>query len=451
MRVMVVLAALVAATLAGCASTSEPTGVLDSAMSDFPIGPGSHPASRFPVRDDLPMLNAPVDGVPTWWHQPDGVPLPDKITGLIPQGIVSGVESGSGITIFGSLAFVGSWTSPDLWAVDISNLDDPVVVGHLGDTVVGDIETIAYPPSADMPGGMLVLVISTRGANMQVIDATDPTNMTIISVIESEGNHNHQIVPGTPYVYNARGGTRIDIYDLTDPYNPVKVQDWPNDEGCHAIDFYVNSDQGKYLGFCAAYEFTQIFDITNPLEPVMLSATPFPFMNQDAVIPEAGGQGAPNPGFSHLAMANHDGTVMIMGDETGGGAAPGCDIHFRNPVTGDSFTGPYGNLYFYDITDPTAPVLHGAVSPSAFDQRGSCTAHFGDVIGDRNQLVMAYYTVGVVLIDFEDLDNPYIQDFAGRDENDTPCTLCGTWDAQYYRGHVLTGDIDKGMGLLTFD
>ncbi len=440
---------LVGTALAGCADLSDPTSgdLVTDNLFEYVPGPGSHPAFGFPTRNDLPLVGSETPGWPAGWKQPTGVALPDDIQGLVAEGTVPGVGSGAGITIFGSYAFVGSYNSQDLWAVDISDLGDPQVVGHLaGVTNAGDLETIAYPPSEEHPDGQLVIVVSTRSQVMNVIDATDPANMTLLSVIEAGGNHNHQIVPGTPLVYNAHSGGIIDIWDLSDPANPIKVLDFANDHGCHAIDFFINTTEGKFFGFCAAYQVTQIFDITDPRDPQMLSSVPYPLLNQDTVAPVV----PANPSFSHLATANHDGTVMIMGDETGGGAAPGCDLHARDPVTGQSATGPLGNLYFYDITDPTNPVLHGAVSPSAYEQRGSCTAHFGAVIEDRNQLVMAFYTVGVVLVDFTDLDNPYIMDTGGRDETDTPCTLCGTWDAQYYRGHVITGDVDKGMGLLSF-
>ena len=147
-------------------------------------------------------------------------------------------------------------------------------------------------------------------------------------------------------------------------------------------------------------------------------------------------------------MVNHDASVMIVGDETGGGAAPGCDAYAEVPVAGNTVTGPLGNLFFYDITDETNPVLHGSYSPAAWEQKGSCTAHFGGVIEDTNHLVMAFYTAGIALVDFNDLDNPRAVDLWQRTEADGPCTLCGVWDAQYYNGYIFSGDVDRGMDIL---
>lgn len=443
------VALLLVAGLAGCVDDDRPVENAPTVVPVWISGPGSHPAFGLPVRADLPDAGQAPEGWPQYWVKPPAAALPNSIEALALQGAVNEVHSGSGITIFGSLAFVASWQTPDLWAVDISNPDDPRVIGHFDETTAGDLEAIAFPPTTEHSTGRLILTASTRQTDIRVIDVTDPTNMVLINSITTRcGNHNHQVIPGTPYIVNAassgEGGCN-DIWDLSDPENPVEAGDLANNYGCHAVDFYINADEDKFLGFCAGIQVTQVLDISDPLAPTVLGTAPFPVLMQDVGISGS----AALAGFSHLAMGNHDGTVMIMGDETGGGAAPGCDAHAYEPTTGTSVTGPLGNLYFYDVSDPTNPVLHGAVSPSAWEQNGSCTAHFGNVIEDRNQLVMAFYTAGVALVDFTDLDNPYIQDLSGRREGEAPCTLCGVWDAQYYQGRVWTGDISYGMEVMT--
>ncbi len=453
MRALLTSLILVAVTLAGCAR--QPADVPDATdmLAQWQPGKNAHPSHGLPLPEELPMWNEPLpDNWPTFWVQPPPADLPDIVERLVHEGNVAEVGSGSGITVFGSLLFAGQWNGANLWAVDISDPDQPRVIGHLeGETSAGDLDTIAFAPSEEHPEGRLILTISTRGQNINIVDATDPTNMAFIGSYQpAQGNHNHQVLPGTPYVYNAQsggeGGVNA-IWDLSDPENPVHVVDYANGYGCHAIDFFIDAEQDKFLGFCAGIEVTQIWDVTDPTSPEVISTVPFPVANTEV----DGASGAVAPAsFSHLAMANHDGTILIMGDETGGGAAPGCDFGVRDPVTGTAVSGPLGNLYFYDMTDPTDPILHGSVSPNAFDQKGSCTAHFGGNIDGRNQLVMAYYTVGVVLINFEDIDNPYVQDIWGRTENDQPCTLCGVWDAQVYGNRVFTGDIDRGVDVLTF-
>jgi hypothetical protein len=451
MRALIATFILTAVALAGCASEETPADTTVTDLTAWTAGKWAHPAEGLAVTEDLPIAGDTIEGWPAYWYQPTGVVLPDQITRLVPGPRITEVESGAGIAVFGSLAFVGSYSNSKIYSIDISNMEAPEVISVLeGASSAGDLDTIAFPPSVERPEGQILLIASTRGSTINVIDVTNPANMTWISGFEpAGGNHNHQVLPGTALVYNAQSGgegSPTAIWDLSDPEYPVEVTNFENGYGCHAIDFFIDAELGKYLGFCAGLEVTQIFNVTDPRNPTVISTAPWPVAGQDA-----GTSGSASIAtFSHLAMGNNDGTVMIVGDESGGGAAPACDFSVHDPVTGTTVTGPLGNLYFYDITDPTNPVLHGSVSPNVYDQRGSCTAHFGGVIEDRDQLVMAFYTAGVALIDFSDIDNPYVQDLGGRDETDDPCTLCGTWDAQVYRGHVITGDVDRGMDLLTF-
>lgn len=447
MRALLTTLLLAAAVLSGCVDDTTPDddGGAGPGAQAWTPGPHSHPAYGFAESADLPERGESVTGIPADWRKPSARPLPDEITGLVHEGQVD-VGSGSGIALFGSYAYVGQYNASNFWVVDISDPQDPQVVGHT-DATTGDVDVIAYPD------GRLVAVTATRGADMIVIDVTDPTAPEIISTITTtQGNHNLQVVPGTPILYNAassgEGGGANDIWDLSDPFNPVHVQDFENGFGCHAIDFHINASKERYLGFCAGIEVTQIWDVTDPLQPEVISTMPFPIGGT-----EQGGElvgGVAPASFSHLAMPNHDATVLIVGDETGGGAAAGCDAHVELP-TGETVSGPLGNLFFYDITDVEDPVLHGAYSPSATEERGGCTAHFGGIVGDRPLIAIAYYTVGVVLVDFSDLDNPREVDIWKPGELTDACTLCGVWDAQYHEGYVFTGDIDRGMDILSFE
>ncbi len=469
MRTLLLTALLVAVTLAGCASDPDDVVGPDQPEENlWKAGPGAHPAYGFPTADDLPEMFSNMTGLPADWHKPLPKALPDVISSIEHEGQMVDVESGAGIAVFGRYAYVGAYDNAKFYIIDISDPLDAFVAGTV-DAVAGDTDIIAYPPSEDMPDGMLVAVTSTRGPTIIVIDVTVPANASIIATITStQGNHNHQVVPGTPILYNApsdgadnhvdplgvisdptkpAAGSN-DIWDLSDPYNPVHVRDFENGFGCHAISFYITATEDKFRGYCAGVEMTQIWDITNVTNPSVISTFPFPTGGAAAPV----GQGGIAPvSFSHLAMPNHDGTVLIVGDETGGGAGPGCDLHVEAP-TGQTASGPLGNLFFYDISGDKekAPELRGSYSPSATDERGGCTAHFGDIIGDRPLILMAFYTAGVALVDFSDLDNPKEVDLWQPGEATDVCVLCGVWDVQYYQGRAYTGDISRGMDFLSF-
>ncbi len=433
-----VLAVLVASTaLAGCLTDGSDDSL--AAPISLEGANDSHPAFGYPTAMGLPEGD---EQLPKGWAKIPMKELPETLTGLEPVSTVAGVPSGAGVSIFGHLGFVGAYDEDRMHIVNLMDPANPEVVGEV-DARAGDVDVIAYPD------GRLVAVTATRGTNMIVVDVSEPSSPEILTVIETgTGNHNLAVVPGTPILYNAASdgkGGATEIYDLTDPENPVLVQTWANGYGCHAQSFFIDQDQELFRGYCAGVEVTQIWDVTDPLDPQVIVDIPFPVGGSEALGDQVGGI-APAT-FSHLAMANHDGSILIVGDETGGGVAPGCDAYFHG--FGTTVTGPLGNLWFYDISDEANPVLKGSISVDAYEALGSCTAHFGSIIEDRDQLVMAYYTGGVALINFEDPSAPYIQD-QWKPEGMEPCTLCGTWDAWYYQGYVFTGDITRGMDVLTF-
>ncbi len=439
MRRLMLAMLIASSALAGCL-TADDSDSLGAPAFDLAGTNDSHPAFGFPTANSLPEGD---EDLPVGWAKLPARALPETLEGLTSVAHVPGVPSGAGVAVFGHLGFVGAYDTDSLQVVNLMDPENPEVVGEVA-ARAGDVDTIAYP------NGRLVAVTATRGENMLVVDVTDPTQPEIISVIETgTGNHNLAVVPGTPVLYNAASkgaGVGTEIYDLSDPVNPVLVQTWENGYSCHAQSFLIDRELDLYRGYCAGVQYTQIWNLTDPLNPSVISEIPFPVAGLEAIGEQTGGIAPVN--FAHLAMANHNGTILIVGDETGGGAGPGCDVYAH--AAGSTLSGPLGNLWFYDITDEANPVLKGGLSVNAFDAVGSCTAHFGSVIEDTNHLVMAFYTGGVALVDFTDAANPVIKDQWNARGPADACSLCATWDAWYYQGYVFAGDIDRGMDIISF-
>ncbi len=444
---------LATAALAGCADAGiDPVDDVQERLTHVAAGlNASHPTYGYYTNEAL--LEAPepgvlfedIDGVRVW-YKPAFKGLPEVANKLDLDASVDGVPEGHGITTFASFAITGG-TAAGMQVVDISIPTAPKVIGTSDDSPVRDADTILYPD------GRLIVISTAGSSTITATNITDPTMPSILGTYETAGsNHNIAVVPGSPIVYNSNQ----DIVDYSDPMNPVQVGNFNEGGGCHDIAFYIDQTAGKVWALCAGYAETEIWDIQNATAPVLVAKIPFTATDGLPVVGgdlpgSVGGQTVPRvPGtLSHLAIVNHDATVLIMGDETGGGAANGCDFYYEGP-DGQVFSGPLGNLYFYDITDPTDPVLHGHVSPSFTDAdlpdpttlgTGSCTAHFGEVIGDTNTLVMSYYTAGLLLIDFNDIDNPRIVDRWDQGGD--------IWDVQYHQGYLYTGDMTRGMDILS--
>ncbi len=453
MRSVLVGLLLAATVLSGCASQPEAADDVIDPLTQEPAQSllDSHPMYNLTTYmglaegnlSDFPAPGAwSIDNPPgvLAWKKPAYRDLPDVLQTIAFEARTADTR-GAGIAVFGPLAFAGGTSGP-MSIINIMDPTNPVVVSVAEDTPARDVDTILYPD------GRLVTV-STNGGNPIVFtDVTDVYNPVVVSEVQTpHTNHNIAVVPGTPIVYNSvSGGSHTDIVDATDPDNAVFVKDWENGYGCHDMTFYMNQDENKFRAYCAGLDKIQIWDVADPLNPVVINEWGWPA----AGVHDTGSASLVT--FAHLAMPNHDASILILGDETGGGAAPGCD--FSVHAQGTTVTGPLGNLWFYDISDEMTPVLKGSVSPSAHEQRGSCTAHFGRVVEDTNHVVMGFYSAGVTLVDFTDPQNPYVKDryeqpmLGPLSEGQGAGTI---WDVWYYQGYLFTGDTSNGVDVLTLN
>jgi hypothetical protein len=449
-RVAFVAVVLLALLAAGCIEVSLPATAPTPAPSSSaaPTGDFRHPTAKDTpeakptptgapaprpaatgapeeTTSDAGNGSAPAD-YPEAWTRPPMAPLPDQIRGLELVAEASGVTAAHGIAVFGHYVFAGDFPAGPTWVIDIADPSNPVTVASI-DMPTRDADVIAYPD------GRLVLVGASGGDAFHIADVTDPTQPDYLgSVTTKHTNHNLVVVPGTALVYNSpSSGSMVDIWDLTDPSGPQLVLDWDNRAGCHDATFHIDPAAGLYRGYCAGIDVIQIWDVTDPRDPQVITEVPFPLAGQELT------GGVSPASFAHLAMPNHDATVLIVGDETGGGLAPACDVYAD--AAGTTVSGPLGNVWFYDIKDERNPVLKGHVSPGAIDGGTSCTAHFGREIQDTNVLAMSFYTAGIALIDFNDLDNPRILDLWRSGSH---------WDVWEWQGMLYTGDRSNGVQVL---
>ncbi|MGB1587146.1 MAG: LVIVD repeat-containing protein [Thermoplasmatota archaeon] len=466
MKTWLITSLLAFLALAGC--------VDDDATDPVELGPvfdenglvASHPAYGFGT--NAALLESPDgslfldrdDGVRQWFKTPYRG-FPGAISGLEPLTQVpeTADDSAGGIAVFGGLAFVGGRGAGPMNIINVMDPLNPSVISSIPDVPVRDADTILYPD------GRLVVISTSGGLNVVATDVTDPAAPRLVGNFETPGSgHNIAVVPGTPIVYNSG----MDIIDFSDPENPIIQGVFPDGDGCHDIAFHITNETQWAL--CAGYAYTEIWDIADPLAPVLVTEIAYPSVEKglpvvgeqfdDLGVPQDVTQavpcaGVPEPApepceqsaafplsFSHLAIVNHDATVLIMGDETGGGGINGCDVYVDGGEAG-TFSGPVGNLWFYDITDPQNPDLRGHVSPGATDAddgTGSCTAHFGRVIEDTDFLVMAFYTAGITLVDFSDLSNPRIVERLDQGGD--------IWDVWFHQGYLFTGDMVRGMDVI---
>lgn len=446
-RALAPLALALALALSGCVAPSATQLDREAASSATVV------ASATPLWNDpqntphpafgWPTLVNPAEGadVPAWWAPIPAAKLPDPITGIEHLVQTPNVTKGGGIALFGSLAVVPGYGDPS-HVVDISDPAAPKILGSFepGSSAHRGAAIVAFPD------GRLVTAIST-GFGFETWDITDPTNPEMLASVEApRGGHKIGIVPGTPILYNAnsnggesftafrpaQGEGATEIYDLTDPAKPVLLQEFANGFGCHHIYFWNAADKARAT--CAGIEFAQIWDTTDPRAPEVIVSVPIPLGHPEAPSLSP----VPFTPWAHFAILNDDGTVLVVGDELGGGGVPpGCTAP----------RAPTGALWFYDVSDETNPQVLGWFSPGHHlepdNAMASCTAHHGRLVptpDGRDLLAMSFYGAGVVLVDFTQPRAAMMVD-QFKDHSDT-------WETWYYNGYLFTGDLLRGMDVL---
>ncbi len=354
--------------------------------------------------------------------------LPEEITGLEE---ITGIEhdSAAGLVIHDGTLY-GSGLGAGFFTVDISDPQDPTKLAELTELYARDADLLFTDQ------GTPVIALAAGGAGLHLVDVSDPTNPTTLAVEVDVGQpvHNLAVVPGTTLIYNSRSlgdatAPGIDIIDGADPTQPEVVKAWEfpptagpkpvATTGCHDITVYPEVDRA----YCAGVTQTYIMDIADPMAPEVLGTIENPAVT-----------------IHHWALPNQDHSILIVGDEFAGAASPvsSCLGEAETPVK--QVSQPTAGLWFYDISDPTTPVPQGYISAPLQPEASVCTAHFGELVGDRDLVATGWYTAGVVLVDFSDPTDPRLVDQWNTGHN--------VWDVRYDNGHLFTGNIDGGMDVL---
>ncbi|MEM7087236.1 MAG: choice-of-anchor B family protein [Bacteroidota bacterium] len=237
----------------------------------------------------------------------------------------------------------------------------------------------------DPNNGNVYAIIGGNG--MSVVDVTDPTNPTEVAHLTSVPGFDVKVWQN--YVYCVTGGAgTASIVDIADPTNPVVVGTFPSSHNLYidvngymyasfpSLTIYdlnpdpVNPTQltvvgdeghdatvrGDLLIDCHGFAGTNLYDVSNPASPVLLSTIDDPTIT-----------------YHHQGDISTDGNYLYINDELS-----------NNPTA---------DISVWDISDIANPVR---VSDFADD----ATTHNMYVIGDF--AYVSYYTAGLRVFDISD-------------------------------------------------
>lgn len=330
----------------------------------------------------------------------------------------------------------GSGEGAGLWIVDVRNPKKPNPVGHLAcagsaydiglwrNVAVMSIDSASGNSTTADQGCNIDGTENTEG--IRLVDISDRRNPKEIKFVETPcGSHTNLVVPrgkkAYVYVQSYPASTSgacpsahgiISVVDITKAAD-AEIVSSPSVApavGCHDGSVHGN------LAFMACLTEGQVWDISDPLQPEILSHI------RD--VPDA---------IWHSSDTSNDGDIAIFGFESFQAGNTSC-----NGVA----QGPGGALWFYDVSDPSAPKQLGYFSPPRLIS-GVCTAHNFTVIPgiERDALVTAWYGAGVMAVDFTDPTKP--SEFAHYVVE----TGTSTWHANWYRGRAFVGDGTRGLDI----
>ncbi|MDQ3916194.1 MAG: hypothetical protein M3323_12860 [Actinomycetota bacterium] len=245
-------------------------------------------------------------------------------------------------------------------------------------------------------------------SGVNILDVSDPANPRQLGfAVLPAGTHTLTVHPTEPLIYASNSISDPNyVIDVSNPLAPVPIP--TTAQTCHDITFRVT--KAEQLAFCAGGGNTEIWDVSDPLSPAVLSTI------DDAEI-----------GYHHEAMATPDGKYLLIGDEDSSGSC-----------SGNTEERERGALSIYDIRNRREPELVGFMNAP----RGpaTCWAHNFNFI-DNRMLVIGWWQAGTSVID---ISNPAKPEEVTHFQPDTQAV----WSSYFYRDRIW---VNSGSGAWILD
>lgn len=244
------------------------------------------------------------------------------------------------------------------------------------------------------------------GAGLQIIDLSQLPDTAVLAATQTtyfNNGHDLLIEDGWLYVVGSEGGGGLQIFDLTNPINPVRTAYFNGSGYIH--DIYVWND--SVIAACGNSQNYQIIDVTNKFAPFKVS--------QSAVLPGI---------YAHSGWMTEDKRYFY-----------GTEEFNRRDIT------------VWDLQDRTSWDL---VVPQ-FGLEENVIAHNLYIIGDYAHV--SYYEAGYVAIDVR---NPAFPVIAGRfdtyPDGNGP-NFDGAWGVYpfFESGNIILSDMTYGLYVIRFN
>jgi hypothetical protein len=289
---------------------------------------------------------------------------------------------------------------------------------------VGEFKCPTYSDVKPIKKGLVAFDVTggcALGSGVAFLDTRNPKRVKVLGSLPTS-HHTFRNYPGKNVVYLSTNGCCSDlaggeefIIDAKNPRKPKMKEPYVSmGLGCHDIWIHVRGKEK--IAACAAGAETQLWDVSDPFQPVTISRIP-----------------TPQTFFNHSAAISDDGKLLVVGDEA----------HAATECAG----GPSGDLWVYDISEPSLPIFQGNFSlkrgtpVSSFwvdPENEWCSAHNYEFVPGTHKLVAGWYAGGMNVIDFSDPASPTETAYYMEEET-------SVWGAYWIEGHIWTSDDDRGV------
>ncbi len=354
--------------------------------------------------------------------------------------IYAGEQAGSGDTAGG--VHIYDATNPDA-IVKVGFVNCP---GSQNDVAVVEPGIIAMAYHSETGSGCKSVPDSngatTRGTTgVRLFDVSNPAAPVALGVSPSlpGGTHTLTVHPSGNYIYAspggiANGGGVQQILDITNRMGPFPVSTFkPNETGCHDFTFFTSTAK-KPMGICVGLTESQIWDVTDPMKPTIVSRIANPLIQ-----------------FHHSAAITDDGKTLVIGDEAIG----------VNECKG----GPTGAMFSYDISNPASPLPKGyfginrshqnapvnatTAGVSGFGRDTWCTAHLYNFIPGTSIMVAVWYSGGLNIIDWSNPSQPReLAHWRTTGTDYAAGEITNYWSGYWHQGRIYANDRVRGFDAL---
>jgi hypothetical protein len=284
---------------------------------------------------------------------------------------------------------------------------------------------------------------------VRILDIDNPRKPRQIDFVETDcGSHTHVINPTKKSIFiyvqsyplsvptetcSAVSHRKVSIIEvpLKAPTKAkvVSTLDVSPEIGCHDVTIFPSK---KYAAAACIGE-SQIWDITDPAAPIIVSRIVNPSIQ-----------------IHHGTGVTWDENVLAIADE------------FAGSITGEcagSSASPIGALWFYDISDPTLPILLGYYNvprrsaPDTADEASyvKCTSHNFNILPtkDRERYIasVGYRSAGLSVVDFS---NPAAPREVAHYHQLPEGAIPDVWSAYWYNGRIYANDNAARRGISVY-